>query len=327
MPKNINKITLVADVGGTNTRIALARNGSIDSTSIKRYANREFDSLHAVIKQYCETLSVDQITASCVAIAGPVENGTGRLTNLNWAMDQTGLKQVTGAETVAIINDLQAQAYALQDLPDSAFEKVLSSPAPHQEPLRHSTKLVIGVGTGCNAALALTDASGVRVPASETGHIGLPVRSQDDLDLALYLQKQHGFASVEHVLAGSGLETVYRYFAKTAGQAHNLSAQQIMATMATESDPIARKTVQITVRLLAQLCADLALIHLPYGGIYLVGGVARALAPYLQRYEFATAFYAMGRFTQTMERFEIALVHDDYAALTGCANALHGLWG
>ncbi|MBT6926747.1 MAG: glucokinase, partial [Marinovum sp.] len=43
MPKNINKITLVADVGGTNTRIALARNGSIDSTSIKRYANREFD--------------------------------------------------------------------------------------------------------------------------------------------------------------------------------------------------------------------------------------------------------------------------------------------
>ena len=112
MPKNINKIILVADVGGTNTRIALARNGSIDSTSIKRYANREFDSLHAVIKQYCETLSVDQISASCVAIAGPVENGTGRLTNLKWAMDQTGLKQVTGAETVKIINDLQAQAYA-----------------------------------------------------------------------------------------------------------------------------------------------------------------------------------------------------------------------
>ena len=100
-----------------------------------------------------------------------------------------------------------------------------------------------------------------------------------------------------------------------------------MAVMAKGSDPVARKTVQITVRLLAQLCADLALIHLPYGGIYLVGGVARALAPYLQRYEFATAFYTMGRFTQTMERFEIALVHDDYAALTGCANALHGLRG
>ena len=173
--------------------------------------------------------------------------------------------------------------------------------------------------------LALTDASGVRVPASETGHIGLPVRSQEDLDLMLYLQNKQGFASVEHVLAGSGLETVYQYFAQTAGQAHSLSAHQIMAAMADASDPLARQTVQITVRLLAQLCADLALIHLPYGGIYLVGGVARALMPYLKPCDFAASFYAMGRFSKVMERFEVALVHDDYAALTGCANALDGL--
>jgi hypothetical protein len=33
----------------------------------------------------------------------------------------------------------------------------------------------------------------------------------------------------------------------------------------------------------------------------------------------------MGRFSKVMERFEVALVHDDYAALTGCANALDGL--
>ena len=98
-----------------------------------------------------------------------------------------------------------------------------------------------------------------------------------------------------------------------------------MAAMADASDPIARQTVQITVRLLAQLCADLALIHLPYGGIYLVGGVARALMPYLKPCDFAASFYAMGRFSKAMERFEVALVHDDYAALTGCANALDGL--
>ena len=127
------------------------------------------------------------------------------------------------------------------------------------------------------------------------------------------------------MLAGAGLETVYQYFAQTAGQVHRLSAQQIMLALVEGSDPLARQTVQIAVRLLAQLCADLALIHLPYGGIYLVGGVARAVTPYLQHYEFAAAFYAMGRFAQVMERFEIALIHDDYAALTGCANALDAL--
>ena len=76
MPKNLNMTTLVADVGGTNTRIALAQDGTIDRTAIQRYANRDFDSLHAVIQRYCDASSAGQITAACVAIACIVARGT-----------------------------------------------------------------------------------------------------------------------------------------------------------------------------------------------------------------------------------------------------------
>ena len=327
MPKSGNNISLVADVGGTNTRIALAQCGTVDVGSIERFSNRDFASLQAVIGRYCSAATGCKITAACVAVAGPIENGTGQLTNLDWSIDQTSLRQVTGAATAAVINDLQAQAYGLSDLPNTAFETVLSLPSAASDTPAIGTKLVLGIGTGCNAALALSGPAGVRVPASETGHIGLPVRDQDDLDLALYLRKTHGFASVEHVLSGAGLETVYHYVAKTAGQPKKPTAQQIMAAMAEGSDPLAHRTVQLAVRMLAHLCADLALIHLPYGGIHLVGGVARALTPYLEPCGFTAAFYDMGRFSQFMERFSIALVRDDYAALTGCANALEAQHG
>ena len=65
---------------------------------------------------------------------------------------------------------------------------------------------------------------------------------------------------------------------------------------------------------------NLALIHLPFGGIFLVGGVARAFAPYLGRLGFETAFRDKGRFAGFMGNFPVTAVTDDFAALTGCAS-------
>ena len=67
---------------------------------------------------------------------------------------------------------------------------------------------------------------------------------------------------------------------------------------------------------------DLALIHLPFGGIYLIGGMARAITPWLGPLGFAEAFRGKGRFTDFMGQFGVAVVQDDYAALTGCASHL-----
>ena len=92
--------------------------------------------------------------------------------------------------------------------------------------------------------------------------------------------------------------------------------------MADRSDPAAVQAVQSASRILAHLCADLALIHLPFGGLYLIGGVARALKPYLSEFGFDTNFQDMGRFKAFMSRFSISLVTDDYAALTGCAKVI-----
>ena len=66
------------------------------------------------------------------------------------------------------------------------------------------------------------------------------------------------------------------------------------------------------------ICGNLALTHLPLGGIYLVGGMAQALADHYADSQFQSAFAAKGRFSEFMNQFSVHLVQDDHAALAGC---------
>jgi glucokinase len=79
------------------------------------------------------------------------------------------------------------------------------------------------------------------------------------------------------------------------------------------------------VRLLGTVVGNLSLIHLPFGGVWLIGGVARAFTPYMERFGFAEAFRDKGRFEAFMRDFSVSVIEDDYAALTGCAHHLQGL--
>jgi glucokinase len=87
------------------------------------------------------------------------------------------------------------------------------------------------------------------------------------------------------------------------------------------------EAAQIYVRILGAELGNLALIHLPFGGLFLIGGVARAFQPYLGRFGFEAAFKDKGRFSDFMENFRVQVIEDDYAALTGCArtSAQHSL--
>jgi glucokinase len=71
--------------------------------------------------------------------------------------------------------------------------------------------------------------------------------------------------------------------------------------------------------MLGAVAGNLALIQLPFGGVYLIGGVARAMAPWLDEFGFPAAFRDKGRFAGLMDGFGVGVVEDDFAALTGCA--------
>jgi glucokinase len=315
-----NTVSLVADVGGTNTRVALAQGATVLTDTVRRLPNAEFPGLDAVLNRYLTDMGGVDCAGACVAVAGPVRDGAASMTNLDWAIDTTVLARATGAEHTAILNDLQAQGHAIGRIaPDDIRTLIPAGEGGSDDPA--ATRLVVGVGTGFNAAPVYGAGPSRRVEPSEAGHVNLVVRTEADMRLARWLETAHGFPSVEDVLSGRGLERLYAWCGHEAGAVSERSAADIVAAL-DAGETRAAEAISAFTRHLGAVCGNLALIHLPFGGVYLVGGVARAVTPWLDRFDFADAFRDKGRFAGFMRGFAVHVIEDDFAALTGCASHL-----
>lgn len=300
---------LVADIGGTNTRLALADGGALRPGSIRRFYNADHATFEGLLGQYLRDSAVSGCAAVCFAVAGPVRDGAVQMTNLGWELRHEALAAQTGCNRVHFLNDLQAQGYAL-DVLDKRHQRAL---LPGPEAPGAATRLVVGIGTGFNAAPVHRTAQGLFVPPSECGHIHLPRHDASEEALAAWLAAQHGLATVEEALCGRGLASIHRHLG------HGTATPEALVEAIAAGNPAARETGALYAKLLGRVLHDLALIHLPFGGIWLIGGTARAIGPHLAGFGLAGHFRAMGRQSALMEAFSINLIEDDYAALAGCA--------
>lgn len=313
-----NQLNLVADIGGTNTRVALAKGDCLLPKTQTKYSNREFSSLDALLKTYIAAQGGVDCAGACVAVAGPVRDGVGHMTNLDWSIDRTSLAATTQAETLAILNDLQAQGHALKGLDARAITPLIDGPTPPDG----AANLVVGIGTGFNSAVVMETPMGCLVPPSESGHADLPVQTAEDLALADFIRSRHRFCAIDGVLSGRGLERLYLWHSQNTGHMKDQSAAQIMQAVAQGSDPLATAAARHFTHLAAVVISNLALVHLPFGGIFLAGGVARSVAPFLLELGFEQSFRNKGRFGDFMANFSVSVIEDDAAALIGCARFL-----
>lgn len=306
---------LVGDIGGTNTRVGLVRAGVLQIASIQRYRNTDYPGIEPILREFMADAGLTGVSGACVAAAGPVRDGVAELTNLDWTMSEASIGVAVGAPVVALLNDLQAPGHALATLPTSSLRQIIAGP----DAGRDATRLVMNVGTGFNAVPVHTTRAGRIVPASECGHVSLPVRHPDEVSLLAHIEAELGFPSVEDVLSGRGLELVDRWAGNGATPRANT---EITAAALSGTDARAGVAAAMFVRLMAVVAGNLALTHMPFGGIYLTGGVVRHFAPALLRFGFAEAYHDKGRFSQLMQDFPVWVIEDDYAPLHGCATHL-----
>lgn len=320
-------LAILADIGGTNTRVALADGPRVRLDSIRRFPNAEYqargqDIAHVLQDYLAQTGAA--VSGVCVAAAGPVQDGVATMTNLDWVMDAAKLSAVTGAKKVAILNDLQAQGQALGHIPAENLRCVVDGPVKTGAPM-----LVVGLGTGVNAAPVHPGPQGRVVPPSECGHVNMPVRTAEDFRLARFIEARLAaegevpHAGVEEVLAGRGLANLHAFAAAEAGQPADCTSAEVLQAL-TAGNATAINAARLYVHILAQTLADLALIHLPYGGIYLIGGMSRAMTPHFATFGMTEGFRDPRRVDLLQKDFSVTVVEDDYAALTGCAAYLNG---
>lgn len=310
-------LVIVADIGGTNTRVALADGRAVRQPSVTKFRNADHPNLESVLTRYLADQGLKAVEGVCVAAAGPISDGVAEMTNIDWTITCPNIATATGAAQVAILNDLQAQGQALGHIAPDKLRRVIDGPVKPG-----ASMLVVGLGTGVNAAPVHNTPWGRIVAPSECGHITMPVRTAEDLALSQFVETYgadaHGFTGVEDVLAGRGIEHIYAFVSSQAGRLDPRTSAQVMAGIAAR-EPLALETARHYIRILGQELGNLAMIHLPYGGIYLIGGMSRAMAPMFAEMDLTAHFHDKGRMRHIVQDCAITIVEDDFAALTGCA--------
>ncbi len=308
-------IALVADIGGTNARFALASNGELHSDSVQVLPCNDFDNLNYAVNHYL-TEQQAHVDRACMAFACPVSGANISMTNNHWNFDKAAMQDTLRLKTFKVINDFTAQALAIPAMPADTLMQVGTS-----EAVASATKLIIGPGTGLGVA-GLTKVGEYWLPLpGEGGHAAFsPITALDD-DILAILQQQLGYVSWESVLCGAGLERLFTAHSLLAGQEQRLKNHEI-TTRALEGDPLCQQTLTHFCQLLGRAASNAALTMGAQGGVYITGGIIPRFPEFFAQSGFRAAFDINDKMTDYLTAIPTYLVLHGNPGLIGACAAL-----
>jgi glucokinase len=300
--------TLLADIGGSKSRFALA-NAAGRPERILVIENDTVADLEAAVARYLDETGA-RPRAATLAVAGPIDGEEVALTNRTWRFRRRDLAKRFGFSDLCVINDFEAIAYALPRL-GAADTRPLGKPTAR----RDGVKLVLGPGTGLGVAALLPADGRWHVVASEGGHASFGPQAADEVELFEQLRNECGSVSAECVLSGPGLRRLARALDPNAG----CHAPQTIVASALAREPSAQAATRLFVRLLGRFAGSLALTFKAQGGVYITGGVAAGLGPLLDEPQFRAAFEAHPPYETLLRAIPTLLITCEEPGLIGCA--------
>lgn len=304
---------LVGDVGGTNTRLALARR-SAEGWSIDAVERTPTPSdLPARVRQYRAHHADTTIHAAAFCGAGiSGADGVIQLTNRDTVLDPRALADAAGVARVSVLNDFAAVAWSITAL---ALEHARSLGSGHQDPL--APRIALGAGTGLGMAAVLRQVDRWAVLPGEGGHTDLaPV---DDAEHAIWsrLRKDLGRVTAEQVLSGPGLERLHAAMHPD----QRLSAPAIGAALAA-GDVAAQATASQFARWLGRFAGNQALALGARGGVYIGGGIVPGWGSRFDAAAFRQGFEDKAPFCAWMRQVPAWVITHPQPGLLGLAAAL-----
>lgn len=311
---------LVADIGGTNARFALANLEPISVSQLQILPTEDYDSLQDAVQAYLAGTKGPRPTLASIAIAGFVANDDVQMTNCPWAFKKSTLAAELGMWRVSVLNDFEAIACALPFL--STEELLQIGPGTIQP---EGNKVVIGPGTGIGvAALAPVGEEGWKVIASEGGHIGFA--PGDDLERQILRTVKHKYprVSVERIISGQGFITLYQALASLReATASELSPKEITQKALEDPSSLCGQVVDIFCGILGSFAGDMAVTFNATGGVYLAGGILPKIQDFFLASRFRERFEAKGRLTY-VKNIPTLQIKEKQPALVGCAARFQG---
>ncbi|OBQ11070.1 MAG: glucokinase [Anabaena sp. LE011-02] len=333
-------LLLAGDIGGTKTilrLVELSETLELKTLYEESFRSGDFPDLVPIVQKFLSTANSSTPEKACFAIAGPVVENTAKLTNLAWFLDTNRLTQELGILSISLINDFAAVGYGIFGL---TKQDLLTLQVGKYQPA--APMAVIGAGTGLGQGFLIKQENQYQVFPSEGGHADFAPRNELEFQLLKYLVDKHNIqrVSVERVVSGLGITSIYQFlrdrkiatespeiaqavrtWEQEAGKAEKtIDPGAFIGSAALEkSDRLSEQTIQLFIEAYGAEAGNLALKLLPYGGLYIAGGIAPKILPLMQNGSFLTNFTQKGRMGSLLEEIPVHIILNQQVGLIGAA--------
>jgi len=274
---------LVADIGGTNCRVAIVDAPGEPPRTVGRLSTKAEPRCEAALLRAIAGAGAAPRSA-LLAVGGPVIGHHAELTNAGWSFDALSLMASLGVENGLLLNDFEALATCLPVLgPDDLTPICPGAPA-------EGARLILGPGTGFGAAALVGREGRYTILPTEAGHIELGPVTEEEFALWPLMERVEGRITVESVLSGSGLARLDAALRRRGRTAALCLDGAMVSVRAEAGDVVAQGAIRLFGRLLARVAGDLALAYKAVGGVFVAGGIAPKLLPLFELTEMRRAF-------------------------------------
>lgn len=327
----MEQLGLIADIGGTNARFALAPIREIkpgqplelvesDLIAPKALNGAEYETIFDAVEAYLAGPAKEypRPEHSVMAIACPTDQDQITMTNHTWSFKVSELKAKLGFKSLKFINDYNALANAIPQLDDDGLIKIGRGEAVTGKPIA-----VTGPGTGLGlAALAFIDGEPVTLE-TEGGHAHFAPTNEVEIKILQYLLTKHERVSNERLISGMGLENIYKALTYIAGDEKSLAAPDISKAAVEKTDEVCEQALAQFCSIFGSYAGDVALTIGAKGGLYITGGIIPRFIDYFKNSEFRQRFEAKARLSGFVVDIPTYVVVSNQPGLLGSAAVLN----
>ena len=316
---------LAGDAGGTKTILALfeIEDGGFQCLKKQQYPSKNYQTFTELLASFLSDVDCGQIIAACIGVAGPIVNGDCETTNLPWILTKKAIGEQLGTQDVWLLNDLEATAWGVLDLPKQHFVEL--NPDAQWQP---GNSAVVAAGTGLGEAIIVWDGTTHHVIATEGGHTDFAPKNEQEIALLKYMMEKHPeHVSFERLISGEGLINIYQFlkthkYAPALPETEQKMTERDPAAVISEAgiegnDVLCVEALTLFCRLYGAESGNLALKCLPYAGIYLAGGIGAKILPFLKKGEYLGGFLAKGRCRSILQKISVKVCTNPEVALLG----------
>jgi glucokinase len=322
---------LAGDIGGTKTRLAVfdVQGAHLETVMERSYPSGGYSGLEDIVRDF---LGGDRAGCrqACFGIAGPVQRGRAQVTNLPWIVEEQAMTALFGFERVALINDLEANAWGIAALHENDFWPLNAGTSDAQ-----GNACIVSAGTGLGEAGLYWDGQRHWPFASEGGHATFSPSSDLEIALLNYLRERFGHTSWERVVSGTGLVNVHNFLRTHRGvpaptglreeMAAGDPAAAISRAALEDRDPLSAEALNLFIHLYGVETGNHALKVMATGGVYLGGGIAPKNLERFKGPSFMQGFLDKGRMRPLLEAMPVKIILNDRTALYGPALYLEAI--